>query len=256
MSPRRESAVMLDMPTNFETFEQSVRKPVLRGKLSSAEIEALLRPDLSDMAPEPIPPPKMVTPRPIPDLDQPLPARAGLTEDALRLAARLSLAFRQGCGLHAAATVTEASAGTFASALAPHSGEMGRAIACFAAPGGEIIAMLSLSAPLASALMGPGWFDTAVFPQAVFKSTSVTLTGDTTATVSGDLTLHGITAPIVLDATFNGAAFDRLRGNVIGFSATTQIDRTQFGVSKFSGLLANEVKIEIQAEFIKQAEAR
>lgn len=109
----------------------------------------------------------------------------------------------------------------------------------------------------AGELMGPGWFDTAVFPQAVFKSTSVTLTGDTTATVSGDLTLHGITAPIVLDATFNGAAFDRLRGaDVIGFSATTQIDRTQFGVSKFSGLLANEVKIEIQAEFIKQAEAR
>ncbi|MEH6410674.1 MAG: FliM/FliN family flagellar motor switch protein [Hyphomonas sp.] len=154
MSPRRESAVMLDMPTSFETFEQSARKPVLRGKLSSAEIEALLRPDLSDMAPEPAPPPpKTVTPRPIPDLDQPLTARADLPEDALRIAARLSLAFRQGCGLRAAATVTEASAGTFASALAPHSGEMGRAIACFAAPSGEIIAMLSLSAPLAAALI-------------------------------------------------------------------------------------------------------
>ncbi|WP_430402182.1 FliM/FliN family flagellar motor switch protein [Hyphomonas sp.] len=154
MSPRRETAVMLDMPTSFETFEQSARKPVLRGKLSSAEIEALLRPDLSDMAPEPAPPPaKTITPRPIPDLDEPHTARADLPEDALRLAARLSLAFRQGCGLRAAATVTDASAGTFASALAQHSGEMGRAIACFAAPGGEIIAMLSLSAPLAAALI-------------------------------------------------------------------------------------------------------
>ena len=85
MSPRRETAVMRDMPTSFETFEQSARKPVLRGKLSSAEIEALLRPDLSDMAPEPAPPPpKTITPRPIPDLDQPHTARADLPEDALR----------------------------------------------------------------------------------------------------------------------------------------------------------------------------
>ena len=155
MSPRRESAVMLDMPTSFESFEQSANKPVLRERLSSAEIEALLRPDLSDMEPEPAPPPPTtITPRPIPDLDTSLTtARADLPEDALRLAARLSLAFRQGCGLRAAATVTEASSGTFASALAPHSGETGRAIACFAAPNGEIIAMLSLSAPLAAALI-------------------------------------------------------------------------------------------------------
>jgi len=109
----------------------------------------------------------------------------------------------------------------------------------------------------AAELMGPDWFDATAFPQAVFQSTSVTLTGDTKATVSGDLTLHGVTAPVALDATFNGAAFDRLRGaDVIGFSATARIDRTQFGVSKYSGLIADEVEIEIQAEFIRQAEAR
>ncbi|MEQ9435135.1 YceI family protein [Hyphomonas sp.] len=109
----------------------------------------------------------------------------------------------------------------------------------------------------ADELMGPDWFDTAAFPQAVFRSATVALTGDTTATVSGDLTLHGVTAPVALDATFNGAAFDRLRGaDVIGFSATGRIDRTQFGVSKYSGLIADEVEIEIQAEFIRQADAR
>jgi polyisoprenoid-binding protein YceI len=109
----------------------------------------------------------------------------------------------------------------------------------------------------ATELMGPDWFDADAFPQAVFRSISVTLTGDTTATVSGELTLHGVTAPVSLAATFNGAAFDRLRGaDVVGFSATTQIDRTEFGVSKYSGLLADEVEIEIQAEFIKQTAER
>lgn len=149
---------MLDMPTRFESFESEAHQPVLRGKLSPAEIEALLRPDLSDMDPEPAPEPVSVAPRDIPDLDKPAaPAatavRPDLPEDALRLAARLSLAFRQGCGLRAAATVTGASGGTFTSALESQSGETGRAIACFAAPNGEIIAMLSLSAPLAAALI-------------------------------------------------------------------------------------------------------
>jgi polyisoprenoid-binding protein YceI len=107
--------------------------------------------------------------------------------------------------------------------------------------------------PFATELMGPGWFDAEAFPQAVFKSASVVMTGDTTAKVEGQLTLHGVTAPVVLDATFNGAAFDRLRGaDVAGFSATTKIDRTAFGVSKFSGLIADEVTIEIQAEFVKK----
>jgi flagellar motor switch/type III secretory pathway protein FliN len=146
---------MLNMPTSFESFEPVTQKPVLRGKLSSAEIEALLRPDLSDMDTAPVPEPKSIAPRIIPDLEArpPASARTDLPEDALRLAARLSLAFRQGCGLRAAATVTAASSGTFASGLGEHAGETGRAIACFAAPSGEIIAMLSISAPLANALI-------------------------------------------------------------------------------------------------------
>ena len=119
-----------------------------------------------------------------------------------------------------------------------------------------VIDMTSLdvaNAPFATELMGPDWFDAAAFPQAVFKSTSVAMTGDTTATVTGDLTLHGVTAPVTLDVTFNGAAYDRLRGaDVVGFSAMTTIDRTEFGVSRFSGLVTDTVDIEIEAEFLKQ----
>ncbi|MBU2144367.1 MAG: FliM/FliN family flagellar motor switch protein [Alphaproteobacteria bacterium] len=156
MSPRRESAVVLEMPTSFETFDAVKEKPILREKLSSAEIEALLRPDLSDMAPEPAPPPPTkVADRAIPDFDTPAPMiqRTDVPEDALRVAARLSLALRQGCGLRAAATVKAVSEGTFASALVSPSADAGQAIACFAAPNGEIVAMLSLSAELANALI-------------------------------------------------------------------------------------------------------
>jgi polyisoprenoid-binding protein YceI len=106
----------------------------------------------------------------------------------------------------------------------------------------------------AEELMGPDWFDAAAFPQAVFRSTAISVTGPTTADVTGDLTLHGATLPVTLQVTFNGAAHDQLRGaEVAGFSATTEIDRTAFGVSKYSGLLTDTVGIEIQAEFVKQS---
>ena len=58
---------------------------------------------------------------------------------------------------------------------------------------------------------------------------------------------------MTLDVQFNGTAFDAIRGaQVAGFSASTVIDRTDFGVSAFSGLVTDEVRIEIQAEFLKQ----
>lgn len=101
-------------------------------------------------------------------------------------------------------------------------------------------------------LMGPNWFDAARFPVAIFQSTRVIQLTDTTGTLTGNLTLHGETQPVTLDITFNGAAYDRLRGaDVIGFSANGIIDRTDFGVSKFSGLITDNVMIEIEAEFIK-----
>jgi len=105
----------------------------------------------------------------------------------------------------------------------------------------------------ATELMGPEWFDAAQFPQATFTSTGIQRTGETTARVTGDLTLHGQIAPVTLDVTFNGTGRDLLRGNkvVMGFSATGTIDRTDFGVSKYAGAVPNEVTLEIEAEFLK-----
>lgn len=118
-----------------------------------------------------------------------------------------------------------------------------------------IIDMTSLDTAndeFAETLMGPNWFDAAVHPQAVFHSTSVKRTGDNKGLLEGALTLHGVTQPVTLDVTFNGGAQDILRGTyVVGFSAHGTINRDDFGVDRFDGVIADEVKIEIEAEFEK-----
>ncbi|WP_084400041.1 YceI family protein [Henriciella aquimarina] len=119
-----------------------------------------------------------------------------------------------------------------------------------------IVDMTSLSLPdkaFAETLMGPGWFDADTYPQAIFRSTGITLTGETTGEVTGDLTLHGETHPVTLDVTFNGGANDTLRGAyVTGFSATGAIDRADFGIDKYLGPVAGTVDLSIEAEFMRQ----
>ena len=104
----------------------------------------------------------------------------------------------------------------------------------------------------ADTLMGSDWFSAANFPEARFQSTRILITGPVTADVEGILTLRGKNAPITLSVTFNGAGFDRLRNaQVAGFSATTDLDRTVFGINRFSGLLTDKVHVEIEAELLK-----
>lgn len=104
----------------------------------------------------------------------------------------------------------------------------------------------------AKTLMGPEWFDAAQFPRASFTSTAITITGENTGTMTGDFVLHGVSKPVTLDVTFNGGARDLLRSAyIVGFSARGTIDRTDFGVSRFAGVISNDVNIEIEAEFIR-----
>ena len=105
----------------------------------------------------------------------------------------------------------------------------------------------------AETLKGPDWFDAAAHPQAIFRSRSIAVTGENAGRMEGDLTLKGVTAPVTLDIVFNGGARDLIRGAyVVGFSARGVIDRTAFGVDAFSGVIANEVALEIEAEFLRQ----
>lgn len=86
-----------------------------------------------------------------------------------------------------------------------------------------------------------------------FVSTSVEITGPATARVTGDLTFHGATAPLVLDVVYNGGDFDPLRGaDVIGFSATGSLDRTAFGADAYLNFgVGAVVELQIEAELLK-----
>ena len=163
MSPRRETAVMVDIPTSFEPLAPDRPLPTARGVLSPAEIEALLRPDLSDMPAAAPPEPERVEDKPLPDVEAPMAptkVEAPLTDipdTARRLASRLSLALRKGCGLRAAATARAMTEGDFETGLDTglDTGLVARgsAIACFALGEDEVDAMLVLSPELANALI-------------------------------------------------------------------------------------------------------
>ena len=106
---------------------------------------------------------------------------------------------------------------------------------------------------LEETLRGSSWFDAAKWPQAIFTTNSVEIVSDKRAKFSGNLTLHGITAPIVLDVIFNGGGNNMLTGRyTLGFSATTQFKRSQFGIDYLIPAVADEVNIEVFAEFQKE----
>jgi polyisoprenoid-binding protein YceI len=93
------------------------------------------------------------------------------------------------------------------------------------------------------------------FPVARFQSTAVEVTGETTARVTGDMTLNGVTRPVTFEATFNGETdsypFPPLNGRpAVGFDALARIRRSDFNAGLFVPYVGDEVtlKISIEAE--------
>jgi polyisoprenoid-binding protein YceI len=102
-------------------------------------------------------------------------------------------------------------------------------------------------------LAGDGWLEANKFPTATFVSTKVEPGAGQTGKVYGDFTLHGVTKPIVLDVTFNGVGSGFAPGSVkTGFSATTTIKRSEFGVSKYVPMIGDDVALTIEVEFDKK----
>lgn len=92
-------------------------------------------------------------------------------------------------------------------------------------------------------------FDVAKFPQATFRSTSVSTQGSGRLKITGDLTLHGVTRPVVLDATLNKLGEHPSRKvPTIGFNATAVIRRSEFGLDAFLPNIADEVQLRITTE--------
>jgi polyisoprenoid-binding protein YceI len=103
-------------------------------------------------------------------------------------------------------------------------------------------------------LKSANFFDAANFPTATFTSTSVTRNGGK-LTIAGNLTLHGVTKPVVLEAegpTGPVPGMDHKPHS--GFSATTTLSRTAYGIGTSfpSALVGDEVKLTIELEVVKQ----
>lgn len=94
------------------------------------------------------------------------------------------------------------------------------------------------------------------FPAISFNSTSVEKTGDFEGKVTGDLTFLGVTKPVTLDVSYGGVANPPWFGqrDVIGFTASTTIARSDFGQTALAGVISDEVEIEFSGEFLQAAE--
>ncbi|MEN0038129.1 MAG: YceI family protein [Cellvibrio sp.] len=119
-----------------------------------------------------------------------------------------------------------------------------------------VIDMASIDAnnpDLEETLRGSSWLDADKYPQAFFKTTSVSVIDQNSAVFTGELTLHGVTAPVDLTVTFNGGANNMLTGfYTLGFSATTTFSRSAFGIDYLVPAIGDQIAIEVFAEFQQQ----
>lgn len=121
---------------------------------------------------------------------------------------------------------------------------------------------VSVSMPLLSMITGweqrkghfmsPDFFGATDADVVTFTSTGIEVTGDTTANITGDLSMNGHTKSVVLDATLNKAGAHPMAGkDWAGFDATATLLRSDYGVGKFAPYTSDEVKVMISIEAMK-----
>jgi polyisoprenoid-binding protein YceI len=101
-------------------------------------------------------------------------------------------------------------------------------------------------------LKSPDFFDAAKFPKLTFKSTSIKTNGKNKYTLSGNLTMHGITKPVSLNLTYRGTILHPMtKANVAGFQLTGTLSRKDFnlGSGYQAPILSDEVEIKADGEF-------
>ncbi|MGD0381633.1 MAG: YceI family protein [Acidimicrobiales bacterium] len=110
-------------------------------------------------------------------------------------------------------------------------------------------------------LRSADFFDVETYPTLAFKSTSVELDGDTWK-VAGDLTVRDVTRPVVLDVEFDGANTTPWGSHAVAFSASTEIDREDWGLTYNQALetggvvVGKKVRIELNVEATLRQEAQ
>lgn len=98
-------------------------------------------------------------------------------------------------------------------------------------------------------LRNDDFFDAANHPEITFSSTGVEAVGEDRLKVAGDLSLRGITKPVVLDVTINRIGTQPMSGQpAAGFDATTTIKRSDFDMGMYAPNVSDEVEIRITTE--------
>ena len=109
---------------------------------------------------------------------------------------------------------------------------------------------------LAAHLQSPDFFDAETHPELRFSADDFAIEGET-VTVDGEITIKGVTKPVVVTGTVAAPLTDPYGNERIGLSVSTTVDRTEFGVSWNNPLpggkpaLANEVRIVGELAFVK-----
>jgi polyisoprenoid-binding protein YceI len=99
-------------------------------------------------------------------------------------------------------------------------------------------------------LRGDPWFNVIKYPRATFHATKVERTGATTGKITGDFTLMGVTRSVTLDTVLVGNGKHPMNGKqVLGFSATGTLHRSDYKLSNFLPMVGDDVTLEIEAEF-------
>jgi len=92
------------------------------------------------------------------------------------------------------------------------------------------------------------FLNAAQFPNITFQSTKIAKSGDNTLKVTGNLTIRGVTKEVTLDVTGPTAPVSAMGSQRRGFSATTKINRQDFGVSADPGMVGDDLTILLDGE--------
>ncbi len=107
-------------------------------------------------------------------------------------------------------------------------------------------------------LRSPDFLDVENYPTMTFRSTSVEVARDGTAKITGDLTVKDVSRPVTLDVEFDGASPDPWGGQRLGFTASTEIDREDWGLTwnvalETGGMLVGKkIRLEFNVQAVKQ----
>ncbi len=119
----------------------------------------------------------------------------------------------------------------------------------------QIASVTSGVAKLDEEFRAAEYFDAARFPTASFKSTAVEAAGEGKLKVTGDLSIHGVTQSATFDVTVNKVGEHPMRKvQAAGFDATGTIDRTAFGVDRYTMVTGPEIHLRITTEAYVEAQ--